>query len=177
MVLLNSCKMKVMSIFLRPDYGNTHLTASQILKNPVLLLAFGFGSGLLRKAPGTFGTLAAVPVYLIMAQGLPETGYLMLLALFFGLGVWFCHYAAQQLGVHDYGGIVWDEVVGLLITLAYFPFSWSLLGAGFVLFRLFDIAKPWPISWLDRHVHGGFGIMLDDVLAAILANLILRIWF
>lgn len=162
-----------MSIFLNSEYGNSRLTPRQILADPILLLAFGFGSGLAKKAPGTCGTLAAVPLYLLMAQtGNLVYGVFTLLATV--AGIWICGIAADKLGEHDFGGIVWDEVVGYLITLWLIPFSWLNVILGFVLFRFFDILKPWPIKIADRRVKGGFGIMLDDVLAGILANLVLR---
>lgn len=157
-----------MSIFLNAEYGNNKLTPKQILTDPVLFLAFGFGSGLAKKAPGTFGTLAAIPVYYLFIQAdLWLYGLLTLIAAV--VGVWLCDVAANKLGEHDFGGIVWDEVVGFLITMSVVPFSWQATVAGFVLFRLFDIVKPWPIRWLDRHVHGGLGIMVDDVLAGVFA--------
>ena len=165
-----------MSIFLREHYGNSRLTARQILKDPVLLLAFGFGSGLSRKMPGTMGTLAAIPLYLLLIQT-SDWIYLLLTVTCTLAGIAICHNAAQKLQVHDYGGIVWDEIAGFLITMCWLPFSWQNLLAGFVLFRFFDILKPWPIKWLDRHVHGGFGIMLDDVVAGIFAALVLWLGF
>jgi phosphatidylglycerophosphatase A len=161
-----------LSIFLNTKYGNNQLTPKQILSDPVLFLAFGFGSGLARKAPGTCGTLAAIPLYLLLAQ----TGNLFysLGALLVTIaGIWICGKAADKLGEHDFGGIVWDEIAGYLITLWWIPFSWKAVGLGFILFRFFDILKPWPIKIADRRVKGGFGIMLDDVLAGILANAIL----
>jgi phosphatidylglycerophosphatase A len=85
------------------------------------------------------------------------------------LGIWICGKAAKDIGVHDHGGIVWDEIVGYLLTMYWVPFSWQNVILGFVFFRLFDILKPWPINWLDRHVSGGVGIMLDDVVAALMA--------
>jgi phosphatidylglycerophosphatase A len=151
------------------------LTAGQILKDPVLFLAFGFGSGLSRKMPGTMGTLAAIPLYLALVQT-PDWLYLVATLLSIVAGIVICDKAADKLQLHDYGGIVWDEVAGFLITLCWLPFSWQNLLAGFVLFRFFDILKPWPIKWLDQHVHGGFGIMLDDVVAGIFAALLLRFW-
>ena len=165
-----------MSIFVKPHYGNSQLTARQILKDPVLLLAFGFGSGLSRYMPGTMGTVAAIPLYLAL-QHTNDTVYLMATLLSVALGIVICERAANQLQVHDFGGIVWDEIAGLLITMLWIPYSWQSLLAGFVLFRLFDIVKPWPIKWLDQQVTGGFGIMLDDVVAAVFAGLLLRIWF
>jgi phosphatidylglycerophosphatase A len=161
-----------MSIFLNTEYGKNKLTPRQILSDPVLFLAFGFGSGLAKKAPGTFGTLAAIPVYLLFAQA-DRLVYSLLTLMATVAGVWICGIAAEKLGEHDFGGIVWDEVVGLLITLWVVPFSWQALVAGFVLFRFFDILKPWPIKWLDRHVQGGFGIMIDDVLAGVFAGAVL----
>lgn len=165
-----------MSIFLREHYGNSRLTASEILKDPVLLLAFGFGSGLAKKMPGTLGTLAAIPLYLLLMQTpVAVYGIFTLLSVVFGILI--CEQASKKLDVHDFGGIVWDEIAGFLITMIGLPFSWHSLLAGFVLFRLFDIVKPWPIKWLDKHVEGGLGIMMDDVLAGVFAALILRFWF
>lgn len=165
-----------MSIFLREHYGNSRLTASQIVKDPVLLLAFGFGSGLSMKMPGTLGTVAAIPLYLALLQT-SELIYLLATLISVGVGIVICDQAARKLDVHDFGGIVWDEIAGFLITMIGIAFSWQSLLAGFALFRLFDIVKPWPIRWLDQHVAGGFGIMIDDVLAGIFAALVLRLWF
>lgn len=165
-----------MSIFLREHYGNSRLTALQIVKDPVLLLAFGFGSGLSKKMPGTLGTVAAVPIYLALMQA-DSRIYLAVTVLSIVLGILICDRAAKKLDVHDFGGIVWDEIAGFLITMCWLPFSWQSLLAGFALFRLFDIFKPWPIRWLDRHVEGGFGIMIDDVVAGIFAAIVLRFWF
>jgi phosphatidylglycerophosphatase A len=145
----------------------------------VHFLAFGLGSGAAHKAPGTFGTLAAIPLYLLLAQ-LPLYGYLVAVVLSFIFGVYLCGQASKDMGVHDHGGIVWDEFVGFWITMIALPLHWAWILAGFVLFRLFDIAKPWPISWLDKRVHGGLGIMIDDVLAGIFALAILqcvRFWW
>ncbi|ASF44719.1 phosphatidylglycerophosphatase A family protein [Methylovulum psychrotolerans] len=160
-----------MSIFLE-TVGTNKLTPKQILTDPVLFLAFGFGSGLARKAPGTFGTVAAIPLYCMFAQT-ELLLYSILTLLVTGVGVWLCGVAADKLGEHDFGGIVWDEIAGYLITLWLVPFSWAAVFWGFVLFRIFDIAKPWPIRWIDRHVHGGLGIMLDDVLAGVFAGVLL----
>jgi phosphatidylglycerophosphatase A len=134
------------------------------LANPIHLLAFGLGSGLAPKAPGTFGTLAALP-FLWPLSLLSLPGYLAVVMLAFLVGVYLCERAARDLGVHDHPGIVWDEFVGLFVTLTAVPLSWQSLLLGFGLFRLFDILKPWPIGWLDRRVGGGLGIMLDDLLA------------
>lgn len=154
-----------MSIFLREHYGEARLSARQILKDPVLFLAFGFGSGLAKKMPGTLGTLAAIPIYLAL-QATNSVVYASVTVFTVLVGIYLCEKAAQKLQVHDYGGIVWDEIAGLLLTLWGSTFSWQNLVLGFVLFRVFDILKPWPIRWVDRHVRGGLGIMLDDILAA-----------
>jgi phosphatidylglycerophosphatase A len=138
------------------------------LLNPVHFLSLGFGSGLAPRAPGTFGTLAAIPVYLVL-QGLPLWAFLAVTLLFALVGIHLCGSTARALGVHDHGGIVWDEIVGYLITMIAVPLDWRWIVVGFLLFRLFDILKPWPIRWLDRRVGGGFGIMIDDVLAGLLA--------
>ncbi len=124
--------------------------------------------------PGTFGTLAAIPLYLLLLPtGL--LAYTLATLLSVVLGVYVCDQAAKKLQVHDYGGIVWDEIAGLLITLWGVSLTWQHLLLGFVLFRVFDIFKPWPINWLDRHVEGGLGIMLDDVLAGVFAALCLQL--
>jgi phosphatidylglycerophosphatase A len=145
-----------------------------VFNNPVHFLAFGLGSGAVPKAPGTAGTLAAVPLYLLLNQ-LPLTGYLLVLLLAFGVGIYLCGRTAQDLGVHDHGGIVWDEFVGFWLTMLVAPPGWQWVLAGFLLFRLFDIVKPFPINWLDRHIKGGLGIMLDDALAGSFAWLCLQL--
>lgn len=161
-----------MSIFLNTRLGKNNLTPKQILSDPILFLAFGFGSGLAKKAPGTFGTVAAIPVCWLFAQ----TGFLfysVLTVIATVVGIWICGIAAEKLDEHDFGGIVWDEIAGYLITMWLVPFSWQAAALGFVLFRIFDIIKPWPIKWIDQKVHGGLGIMLDDVLAAVFAGALL----
>ena len=161
-----------MSIFLKSEYGKNKLSVKDIMSTPVLFLAFGFGSGLAKKMPGTMGTLAAIPVYLAFI-GTNFWVYSVLTILVTVTGIWICEDAAKQLGEHDYGGIVWDEIAGFLITLWWVPFSWNAVLYGFILFRIFDIVKPWPIKWIDQKVDGGLGIMLDDVLAGILAAVVL----
>ena len=144
------------------------------LKNPIHFLALGFGSGLMPKAPGTFGTLAAIPVYLLMSD-LPLWMFISLTAVITIAGIYICDYTSRALGVHDHSGIVIDEIAGYLITMIAMPNDWIWIVTGFILFRLFDILKPWPISWLDKKVSGGFGIMIDDVLAGIFALICLHI--
>lgn len=141
-------------------------------RNPVHLLAFGCGAGASPKAPGTAGTLVAIPLYLLL-QPLPLPSYCLLVVLLFGIGVWLCDRTARDLAMHDHPGIVWDEVVGYLVTMTAAPAGWGWVVAGFVLFRIFDILKPWPVRVADRRVGGGLGIMLDDLLAGILAALLM----
>ena len=148
--------------------------ARRVFKDPVLFLAFGFGSGLSPRAPGTAGTAAAIPLYLWFSQ-YPLTIYLGLVGVVALTGVWVCHQASARLGGHDHPCIVWDEVAGFLVTMIPAFASWVWLPAGFVLFRLFDIWKPWPISWAERELEGGLGIMFDDLLAGGFAAMILAI--
>jgi len=152
---------------------NVKNIALKVWQDPVWFIAFGFGSGLMPIAPGTWGTLAAIPVYCLM-MSLSPIVYLSLTALLFILGVWVSEKVSAELGEHDFSGIVWDEVVGFLLTMTCAPAGWKWMLAGFILFRIFDILKPWPISLADKRVKGGFGIMLDDVLAAVPAWLILQ---
>ncbi len=145
-----------------------------IFKDPIMLLAFGFGAGLAKKAPGTWGTLVALPLYWLLSQHNVWV-YVNVTLLICVLGVFICGKAAEKLGVHDHSGIVWDEIAGYLVTMVGIPFAWKTALLGFMLFRLFDILKPWPISWLDRSVQGGLGIMVDDLLAGIVAALLLHV--
>jgi phosphatidylglycerophosphatase A len=145
------------------------------LKKPLHFLAFGFGSGLAPKAPGTFGTLAAIPLVVLLSFYCTLPIYIGLCLLFSIVGVWICGHTANDMQVHDDSSIVWDEVVGMMITMVAVPLNWQTILAGFILFRLFDIVKPWPISYLDKHVHGGFGIMADDVLAGIFSLVCLHL--
>lgn len=143
-----------------------HVTFADLLRRPVFLLAFGFGTGLAPKAPGTFGTIVGVVLF-IPAHHLPFVWYMTGVGLLFVLGIWLCDTTARELGVHDHPGIVWDEIVGFLITMVAAPGGWLWIVVGFTLFRLFDIFKPWPIGFVDRRVTGGIGIMLDDALAGL----------
>lgn len=144
----------------------------RILRDPVHLVAFGFGAGLSPHAPGTFGTIVGIPFVLLMAP-LGLAAQLVLVLAGFLLGIYVCGESARRLGVHDHGGIVWDEVVGYAITMLAAPAEPLWLLAGFGLFRFFDIVKPWPIREADHSLKGGLGIMLDDVLAGIFAGAIL----
>lgn len=139
-----------------------------MLRNPLHFISLGFGSGLMPHAPGTYGTVAAIPLYLLLHNTVLWQ-YLLITLLVTLAGIYTAAYTSKALGVHDHSGIVIDEIAGLLITMIAVPFSWFNLLLGFLLFRLFDIVKPWPISWLDRKLKGGIGIMLDDVIAGIIA--------
>lgn len=137
-----------------------------LFSHPAHLLSFGFGSGLARKAPGTFGTLVAFPFYWYLAPRLSDMLFLLVLIWAFAIGVWVCDITGKALGVADHGGIVWDEVVAFLLVLFFTPdgLLWQLLA--FLLFRFFDIVKPPPIRYFDKNWHGGLGVMFDDLLAA-----------
>ena len=148
--------------------------SSKVWQDPTYFIAFGFGSGLMPVAPGTWGTLAAIPIYLLFAWTSWGTYFVLTIAAFL-LGVFVCERVSSDLGVHDYSGIVWDEVVGYLLTMFMAPVSFIWMVVGFALFRLFDIWKPQPIGFVDKQVRGGLGIMLDDVLAAVPAWLIMQL--
>lgn len=150
------------------------LAPDSIWRDPWQFIAFGFGSGALRPAPGTWGTLVGL-LFVPLLQWLPDWGYALILLLASLFGCWLCGKVSRDLGVHDHGGIVWDEIVGIWITCWLVPPGWAWLLAGFLLFRLLDILKPWPIRWVDRHVHGGTGIMLDDLLAGVTAWALLQL--
>lgn len=151
-----------------------HPVPRSIWRNPIHFLAFGLGSGAAPKAPGTFGTLAAVIPFYFILQHLTNQQYLFMLIITSIVGIYLCHKTAKDLGVHDHSGIVWDEFVGYWITMWLAPTGWLYIVLGFALFRLFDILKPWPISWLDKNVGGGFGIMVDDILAGVMSLVILQ---
>lgn len=155
-------------------HNSDQVAVSTVLKSPVHLLAFGFGSGLAPIAPGTFGTLVAVLLYLLF-QSLDLLSYSLLTAAICVVGIWICGKSSEMLGVHDHGGIVWDEFAGYFITMIAAPPGWIWIVVGFVLFRLFDIFKPWPIKWADEHVDGGLGIMLDDIIAGLASFAVLQI--
>ncbi|ULQ46196.1 phosphatidylglycerophosphatase A [Flagellatimonas centrodinii] len=161
---------------------NPPLPTRLILFTPVHLLAFGFGAGLAPRAPGTVGTLVGIP-FALAVIAMPPLQMVVALAFLIGAGIYLCGESARLLGVHDHGGIVFDEIVGYVIACLPLmpilrPEGLSLvvgLLLAFGLFRFFDIVKPWPIRWLDRHVHGGLGIMVDDLLAGVFAAVILYV--
>jgi len=142
-----------------------------VVRDPVHWPAFGFGLGLMPFAPGTFGSLLGVPLWWFT----PSVLWIQLLVAIvtFLAGIWICGESARRIGVHDHGGIVWDEVVGMYLTLLVVPPEIPWIIASFLAFRLFDIVKPWPIRDLDHRLQGGLGIMLDDVMAALYAACLL----
>ncbi|MFQ3322996.1 MAG: phosphatidylglycerophosphatase A [Pseudomonadales bacterium] len=146
----------------------------QLMTNPLHALSLGLGSGLAPKAPGTFGTIAALIIYYFLLADLSLPVYAAIVVLSTLVGFYLCGYTAKAMGVHDAPAIVWDEFAGLWIALICVPTGLHWLALAFVLFRFFDILKPWPISWLDKHMQGGFGIMIDDVVAGIFAWLCLH---
>lgn len=146
-----------------------------MLLDPGHCLSLGFGSGLVPKAPGTWGSVVGVGLYFLLAP-LGPWGYWAATLLVILLGWPLCGRTAEALGEHDHGAIVLDEIAGVLVTLGLCNGSWASIGVGFLAFRLFDIAKPWPIRLADQRVRGGFGIMLDDLIAAGFALLVVEIF-
>ncbi|MGH8750823.1 MAG: phosphatidylglycerophosphatase A family protein [Burkholderiales bacterium] len=147
-----------------------------VLTHPAHFLAFGFGAGLMRGAPGTAGTLAAFPLYWFLNARLMPLELLILLGALFVLGFWICGKTGEDLGVHDHGGIVWDEIVAFLLVLVFTPDTFLWQAFAFLLFRFFDVLKPPPIGHFDKTLHGGFGVMLDDLLAAFYTLLVMAFW-
>ena len=162
----------------RPQDKAPRPPARLILGTPEHLIAFGFGAGLSPQAPGTVGTLWGIPAFLLLCW-LPLPAYLLVVAALFGFGCWVCGRSAALLGTPDHSGIVFDEIVGYLVTaaplLGAHGHLWLWLLVAFGLFRAFDIFKPWPIRKLDAAVHGGFGIMLDDLVAGLYGAIVLAV--
>lgn len=148
-----------------------------LISHPAHFIALGFGAGLAPKAPGTFGSLAALPLFWLLLQGgLNLPAMLLVITAGFMLGIWACAVTGKDLGVSDHGGIVWDEIIAMWLVLAFTPIDWIWWLVAFGLFRFFDILKPWPIRWFDTHLKNGFGVMFDDLLAALYALLIIKGW-
>ena len=147
----------------------------KFLLNPLHLLALGMGVGYLPKLPGTAGTLVGVVLYLAVSN-LAWQYYSMLVLVLFISGVGLCTYTARVLDVHDHPAIVWDEIVGFLVTMMFAPSGWYWTASGFALFRLFDIWKPWPIRLIDNQIKGGLGMMADDLIAGIFSLIILQVF-
>ena len=147
--------------------------------NPIHFIACGFGTGLLPIFPGTWGTLAAIPLYLILVK-FSLWFYIFVTIILNFAGIWLCGIVNRDFGTDDHPAAVWDEIAAFLIVMIAVPPKWYYLVIGFLLFRLFDIWKPWPIRWIDQNVHGGLGVMLDDIVAALVSLLLLHwvmMWF
>lgn len=146
----------------------------ELIKHPVHFFSFGFGTGLMPKAPGTFGTLPAIVLVWLFAP-LDVAAYMGVVVFAVIIGIYLCGATAKAMGEHDAPAIVWDEIAGYMIAMIAVPVSWQSLLLAFVLFRIFDIIKPWPISWLDKKVDGGFGIMLDDIVAGFISLVLMHV--
>lgn len=146
----------------------------KLLTRPDYLIAYGLGSGLVPKAPGTAGSAIALLIFIPLSV-LPIVFQLLVIAASFGLGVYVADRVSAELGSKDPSEIVWDEFVGMWIALLWLPEGWIWYPIAFVLFRIFDIAKPWPVSLVDDRLEGGMGIMLDDVIAALYALALLQV--
>jgi len=144
-----------------------------LIAHPAHFFALGFGSGLAKKAPGTFGTLVGLPLFWLISSHTFST-QLGVIFIIYVFGIYVCGKTGKALGVADHGGIVWDEIVAIMLVLVFTPFTWLGWLAAFLLFRLFDIWKPFPIRYFDAKLKNGFGVMFDDFLAAIYAILVLE---
>ncbi|MBM3345941.1 MAG: phosphatidylglycerophosphatase A [Betaproteobacteria bacterium] len=147
-----------------------------MLRHPAHLIALGLGTGLAPVAPGTVGTLLAFPIHVLFATHLPVLPHIAAIALLFALGVWACGVTGRAMGIADHSGMVWDEVVAMLIVLFVVPAGLWWWLAAFLLFRVFDVLKPPPIRYFDRTVKGGFGVMFDDIFAAFYTLLALALY-
>ena len=165
---------RVITIFALDKTGPMFPSAHFVFTHPVHFIAFGFGAGLSPVAPGTMGTVVAVLLYLLL-QGLSSFAYWLITGFLLLSGFWICHYTSRALGAHDHNGIVWDEIVGYLVTMGIAPRGWEWMMTGFLLFRFFDVVKPWPVSWVDRSIGGGLGIMLDDVVAGLYSLVVIQV--
>ncbi|WP_298012685.1 phosphatidylglycerophosphatase A [uncultured Castellaniella sp.] len=145
--------------------------AAWVFARPERILAFGFGSGLIHPAPGTWGTLTGWLLWAVLLRGLPDGWMVFILLLAFGVGCWAAQRCSDDLGIADHGGINWDEIVAIWLVLWLMPAGFWAQLAGVVLFRIFDILKPPPVSVLDRRFKNGFGVMIDDIFAAVYALL------
>lgn len=147
-----------------------------VLGSPAHFIAFGFGIGKIPVAPGTWGTLAAFPLYYLLHGRLEAYEFLALVGVMFAVGVWACHATGKMLRCPDHGGMVWDEMVAFLLVLFLTPDGPLWQAFAFLLFRLFDILKPPPIRYYDRRIKNGFGVMLDDLMAGFYTVLCLAVW-
>ncbi|MBY6064939.1 phosphatidylglycerophosphatase A [Pseudidiomarina sediminum] len=166
-----------MSTSVKPKQTPIPRVSAKWLAHPVHFFSLGFGSGLAPKAPGTFGTLAAVPLAIALHLLLAPWAYVAVAAVAGMVGIWLCRVTADALKVHDHPAIVWDEVAGYLLALSFLPLNWVTVVGAFALFRFFDIVKPGPIGWCDRRLEGGLGIMADDLLAGVASALVLHLGY
>lgn len=151
------------------------ITLRFVYAHPAHGIAFAGGVGLAPFAPGTFGTLLAFPLFAVLAAYTDVFTQLIVFIVFFGIGAWACQMTGRALGVSDHGGMVWDETVAFLLVLIFTPAGWLWQAAAFALFRFFDIVKPPPIRHYDRTLKNGFGVMFDDLLAAVYTLLVLAL--
>jgi phosphatidylglycerophosphatase A len=151
------------------------IPAGFLTRHPAHFIALGFGSGLVPVVPGTAGTVVAYPIFFLLFGALALWAQLALVAVLFALGIWACAIAGRNLGVADHGALVWDEVVAMLLVLMFTPFGLGWYIAAFVIFRAMDMLKPYPIRLADRKIKNGFGVMFDDLLAAIYSIALLQI--
>ncbi|MBT4891164.1 MAG: phosphatidylglycerophosphatase A [Rhodospirillales bacterium] len=156
-----------------PPYSSNSSTKVPSLRAPAVLLATWFGAGLSPKAPGTAGSLAALPFAWGILYGYGVEGLLLATLIVFVIGIWAARGYTALSGGEDPGPVVIDEVAGQWLTLCVVPLQWQWFLAGFILFRFFDIIKPWPVGWLDRNIKGATGVMIDDIAAGIYAILVL----
>lgn len=147
---------------------------AKVWTNPIYFLAFGLGSGVVPIAPGTFGTLMAIPFYLLL-RPLPLLYYILFTIFFIAFSSWICDRISRDIHIHDHPGMCIDEFAGFFVTMINAPYGWPWILLGFSLFRLFDIWKPWPIRLIDKNWHGGFGMVFDDVVAGIFAMIVIQV--
>lgn len=150
-------------------------SAAWVFRSPSRTIAFGLGSGLLRPAPGTWGTLCGWLLWVGIVSRLPEIAIASVLALSFVLGCWVCQRTGREMGMPDYGGMVWDEIVAIWLVLWLTPASFTAQLVAVVVFRFFDILKPPPVHYFDRRFKNGFGVMLDDIMAAVYSLLVVAL--
>lgn len=169
-------KFQVTSIFnaFKPAPKPSVAIPDKVWRDPRYFVAFGLGTGAMPFAPGTFGTLMAIPFYLLL-QPLPLWAYLLFTVLFILGSSWLCHRISEEINVSDHPGMCLDEFAGFFVTMIHAPAGIGWVVLGFVLFRFFDICKPWPIRWIDSNVHGGFGMVLDDVVAGLFAMVVIQV--
>lgn len=160
--------------FFKPKLKSVTHIPSKVWQDPLYFIGFGFGSGTISFAPGTWGTLMAIPFYLFF-RPLPLLSYFLLVILFIFVSSWICDYLSQEINIHDHPGMNIDEFAGFFVTMINAPQTWEYILLGFVLFRFFDICKPWPIRQLDEKVKSGFGMVLDDVVAGFFSMMIIQI--